>query len=83
MIILGIETSCDETAVSVLKDDEILADIVSSQYFHKLYGGVVPELASRAHLKVIVSLYNEALKTANINKVISASKKIISPGSCI
>ncbi len=68
MIILGIETSCDETAVAVLKDDKIIADIVSSQYFHKLYGGVVPELASRAHLKTIVSLFNEALKTANIKK---------------
>ena len=68
MIILGIETSCDETAVSILKDNEILADIVSSQYFHKLYGGVVPELASRAHLKVIVSLFNEALKTAGVKK---------------
>lgn len=68
MIILGIETSCDETAVSILKNDEILADVVSSQYFHKLYGGVVPELASRAHLKVIVSLYDEALKIASIKK---------------
>jgi len=68
MIILGIETSCDETAISVLKDDEILSDIVSSQYFHELYGGVVPELASRAHLKVILSLHDEALKSAKISQ---------------
>jgi N6-L-threonylcarbamoyladenine synthase len=68
MFILGIETSCDETALSVLKDNVILSDIVSSQYFHELYGGVVPELASRAHLKIIPSLYNEALKKAKIQK---------------
>jgi N6-L-threonylcarbamoyladenine synthase len=68
MVILGIETSCDETALSILKDDVILSDIVSSQYFHELYGGVVPELASRAHLKVITSLYNEVLKSSKINQ---------------
>ena len=68
MVILGIETSCDETAISLLKDEKIVADIVSSQFFHQLYGGVVPELASRAHLKHIVSLFQEAIKKANISK---------------
>jgi N6-L-threonylcarbamoyladenine synthase len=68
MVILGIETSCDETALSILKDDVILSDIVSSQYFHELYGGVVPELASRAHLKVISSLYIEVLKSSKISQ---------------
>ena len=68
MVILGIETSCDETALSILKDNVILSDIVSSQYFHGLYGGVVPELASRAHLKIILSLYNEILKKSKIRQ---------------
>ena len=68
MIILGIETSCDETAVSVLKDGKLLADIVSSQFFHSEYGGVVPELASRAHLKAIVPIFNEALEKSKISK---------------
>ena len=68
MVILGIETSCDETALAILKENVILADIVSSQYFHELYGGVVPELASRAHLKIISSLYNEVLKKSNISQ---------------
>jgi N6-L-threonylcarbamoyladenine synthase len=68
MVILGIESSCDETAVSILKDGVVLSDIVSSQFFHSNFGGVVPELASRAHLKVIVSLFNEAISKAKIGK---------------
>ncbi|MCS7230346.1 MAG: tRNA (adenosine(37)-N6)-threonylcarbamoyltransferase complex transferase subunit TsaD [Candidatus Kryptonium sp.] len=68
MIILGIETSCDETSAAVLKDGKLLSSIVSSQYFHSKYGGVVPELASRAHQKVIVKVVDEALKSASVKK---------------
>ena len=49
MIILGIETSCDETAAAICKDGEILSNIVSQQIIHKIFGGVVPEIASREH----------------------------------
>ncbi|MFQ5542904.1 MAG: tRNA (adenosine(37)-N6)-threonylcarbamoyltransferase complex transferase subunit TsaD [Nitrospiria bacterium] len=68
MIILAIETSCDETAVSVLKDEDvILADKLSSQIdLHKKYGGVVPELACRRHIEVIGPLVQEAMETARI-----------------
>ena len=68
MIILGIETSCDETSAAVLKDGKLLSSIVSSQYFHSKYGGVVPELASRAHQKVIVRVVDEALNSAGVKK---------------
>ncbi len=63
MIILGIETSCDETAVAVLEDGHIIrADLISSQIdLHKKYGGVVPELASRRHIEVVDPLIQEAL----------------------
>jgi N6-L-threonylcarbamoyladenine synthase len=66
MLILGIESSCDETAVAILKDGIVLSDVVSSQFFHSEYGGVVPELASRAHLKVIVSIFNEAIARSGV-----------------
>ncbi len=66
MLTLGIETSCDETAAAVLKDDRILSSIVSSQIdIHKKYGGVVPELASREHLKNLVPIIREALASAS------------------
>lgn len=66
--ILAIETSCDETACAVIKDDrEILSNIVSSQInVHKLYGGVVPEVASRIHVENISVVIEEALKKANL-----------------
>jgi N6-L-threonylcarbamoyladenine synthase len=69
MIILGIETSCDETAAAVLKDGrEILSNVVYSQIaLHRPYGGVVPELASRRHLDKIVPVVEEALNQAGIN----------------
>ena len=51
MIVLGIETSCDETAASICSNKKILSNIVSSQYMHSNYGGVVPEIASREHEK--------------------------------
>ena len=62
MLTLGIETSCDETAAAVLRDDAVLSSIVSSQIdLHKKYGGVVPELASREHLKNLVPIIRQAL----------------------
>lgn len=69
MIVLGIETSCDETAASVLKDGkEILSNVVYSQIaLHRPYGGVVPELASRKHLDNIVPVVEEALTQAGLN----------------
>ena len=68
MIILGIETSCDETAVSVCKNGEILSNIISSQEVHNKYGGVVPEIASREHEKVLNVLTEKAITSAEINK---------------
>ncbi|MBI4768763.1 MAG: tRNA (adenosine(37)-N6)-threonylcarbamoyltransferase complex transferase subunit TsaD [Deltaproteobacteria bacterium] len=69
MLVLGIETSCDETAASVLKDGkEILSNVVYSQIaLHRPYGGVVPELASRRHLDTIVPVVEEALAKAGVN----------------
>ena len=68
MMILGIETSCDETAAAVVLDGEkILSDVIHSQTVHQQYGGVVPELASRDHLKKIVPVVREALTQAGIS----------------
>lgn len=66
MLILSIESSCDETSVAVVKDGrEVLSNVISSQIdIHKLYGGVVPEIASRNHVLRIDSVYNEALNRA-------------------
>jgi len=68
MIVLGIESSCDETAAAVVKDGkEILSNVVSSQIdFHKKYGGVVPEIASRKHVESIVPVIKEALERAEL-----------------
>ena len=67
MITLGIETSCDETSVAVLKEKEILSLITFSQIdLHKKYGGVVPEIASRSHLEQITETTSEAILKANI-----------------
>ena len=66
--VLGIESSCDETSVAVVKNGrEILSNVISSQIeIHKLYGGVVPEIASRNHTKNIYSVLDESLKQANV-----------------
>ncbi|UCF70031.1 MAG: tRNA (adenosine(37)-N6)-threonylcarbamoyltransferase complex transferase subunit TsaD [candidate division WOR-3 bacterium] len=64
MVTLGIETSCDETSVAVLHDSRVLANIVSSQVAHTKFGGVVPEIAARNHIKVIVPLTRNALEVA-------------------
>lgn len=67
-IILGIESSCDDTSASVLKNTAILSNIIASQKIHEEYGGVVPELASRAHQQNIIPVVDAAIKQAGINK---------------
>jgi N6-L-threonylcarbamoyladenine synthase len=64
-IVLAIESSCDETACAICRDGFILSNIISSQAIHEQYGGVVPELASRAHLQQIVPVVDAALRSAN------------------
>jgi N6-L-threonylcarbamoyladenine synthase len=67
MLTLGIETSCDETAAAVLRDEKVLSSIISSQIsIHQKYGGVVPELASREHLKNLMPIIREALAAASV-----------------
>ncbi len=66
--ILGIESSCDDTAAAVINNGVILSNIVATQKIHEEYGGVVPELASRAHQQNIVPVVHQALKKANIDK---------------
>ncbi|MFK7900125.1 MAG: tRNA (adenosine(37)-N6)-threonylcarbamoyltransferase complex transferase subunit TsaD, partial [Cyclobacteriaceae bacterium] len=67
-IILAIESSCDETSASVIKNGIVLSNIIASQKIHSEYGGVVPELASRDHQKAIVYVVDAALQEANIDK---------------
>ncbi|HMM04436.1 MULTISPECIES: tRNA (adenosine(37)-N6)-threonylcarbamoyltransferase complex transferase subunit TsaD [unclassified Dysgonomonas] len=66
--ILGIESSCDDTAAAVIRDGVLLSNIISSQKVHESYGGVVPELASRAHQQNIIPVVDQALKKAGVNK---------------
>ncbi|MCP4723421.1 MAG: tRNA (adenosine(37)-N6)-threonylcarbamoyltransferase complex transferase subunit TsaD [bacterium] len=66
LIVLGIETSCDETAAAVCSGIELRSNIINTQLIHKEYGGVVPELASREHLKNIVPVVDGALADANV-----------------
>ena len=65
--ILGIESSCDDTSAAVLKNDKVLSNIIANQDIHKKYGGVVPELASRAHLSNIIPTVESAIKEAKIS----------------
>ena len=67
-VILGIESSCDETSAAICIDGKILSNIVASQVIHTNYGGVVPELASRAHQQHIIPVVQEALSVAKIHK---------------
>lgn len=67
MIVLGIESSCDETSVAVIKDEKLLSNLIASQDFHKKYGGVVPELSSRAHLQMVQPLVKQALEESKIS----------------
>lgn len=66
--ILAIESSCDDTSAAVLRDDRILSNVIASQKVHEQYGGVVPELASRAHQQNIVPVVDAALRQAGIGK---------------
>lgn len=68
MIILGIETSCDETSAAVLDNGVLRSNVISSQVVHAAYGGIVPELASRAHQRLIVPVIDEALKKAGVTR---------------
>ncbi|MEP3090229.1 MAG: tRNA (adenosine(37)-N6)-threonylcarbamoyltransferase complex transferase subunit TsaD, partial [Nonlabens ulvanivorans] len=66
--ILAIESSCDDTACAILENDRVLSNVVANQKIHEQYGGVVPELASRAHQSNIIPVVEEALKLAKIDK---------------
>ena len=66
-IILGVETSCDETSAAVITPNRVLSNIISSQMVHLEFGGVVPELASRAHLQKIIPVVDQALQEAEID----------------
>ncbi|MBK7981911.1 MAG: tRNA (adenosine(37)-N6)-threonylcarbamoyltransferase complex transferase subunit TsaD [Ignavibacteriae bacterium] len=66
MIVLGIESSCDETSVSLLKDENVIVNLISSQHFHNKFGGVIPELSSRAHLQQIIPLVRNALDNSGL-----------------
>ena len=70
MLILAVESSCDETAVALVRDGrEVLADCISSQVeLHKIYGGVVPEIASRKHIECIYALADQALERAGVSR---------------
>ena len=68
MIILGIESSCDDTSAAVLRDNVILSNVIANQNVHAKSGGVVPELASRAHQQNIIPVIHEAINAANIDK---------------
>ena len=66
--ILGIESSCDDTSAAVMCDGILLSNVTASQAVHEAYGGVVPELASRAHEKNIVPVVDQALKRAGVER---------------
>ncbi|MFN2261437.1 MAG: tRNA (adenosine(37)-N6)-threonylcarbamoyltransferase complex transferase subunit TsaD, partial [Psychroflexus sp.] len=66
--VLGIESSCDDTSAAVFKNDKVLSNIIASQKVHEKYGGVVPELASRAHQQHIVPVVQQAIENAGISK---------------
>ena len=70
MNILAVESSCDETAVAIVRDGrQVLTDCIASQVdLHRLYGGVVPEIASRKHIEAIYGLADQALKNANMTR---------------
>ncbi len=66
MNVLGIESSCDETSVAVISEGRLISNLISSQDFHTNYGGVVPELSSRAHLQILLPLVKQSLAQAGI-----------------
>ncbi|PIU44561.1 MAG: tRNA (adenosine(37)-N6)-threonylcarbamoyltransferase complex transferase subunit TsaD [Ignavibacteriales bacterium CG07_land_8_20_14_0_80_59_12] len=80
-VILGIETSCDETSAAVLRDGILLSNVTKTQLVHHRYGGVVPEMASRAHQKLIVPIVRQALETAGVRiDEIHAVAAVYGPG---
>ena len=66
--VLGIESSCDDTSAAIIQDGYLLSNVIANQHVHKAYGGVVPELASRAHQQNIIPVVEQALRDANIKK---------------
>src|SRR2546428_12858257 len=81
MRILGIETSCDDTGAAIVEDGRILANIVAAQDVHLEYGGVVPELASRAHIPLLPRVVQEALDTAGLTiEAIDGVAATLGPG---
>ena len=68
VVILGIESSCDDTSASVIRNEYILSNIIANQEVHKVYGGVIPELASRAHQQSIIPVVDRALSVAGVTK---------------
>lgn len=81
VIILGIESSCDDTSAAIINDGVLISNVVANQSVHESYGGVVPELASRAHQQNIVPVVHEAMKRANVTKeMISAVAFTRGPG---
>ena len=80
-IILGIESSCDDTSAAVIRNGYLISNVIASQKVHENYGGVVPELASRAHQQNIVPVVSEAIRQAGIKKTdISAIAFTRGPG---
>jgi hypothetical protein len=74
IIILGIESSSDDTSAAVIRNGELLSNVTASQAVHESYGGVVPELASRAHELNIVPVVDQAIKKAGIDSSASAAE---------
>ena len=66
--ILGIESSCDDTSAAIIRDEVLMSNVIAGQAVHQAYGGVVPELASRAHQQNIIPVVSEAIRQANIKK---------------
>ena len=80
-VILGIESSCDETSAAILRGSELASVVISSQHFHSSFGGVVPELASRAHIRSIIPIVDEAFTSAGITvKDLTAIAVTYAPG---
>ncbi len=67
MNVLGIESSCDETSVAILSEGNLLSNLVSSQDIHNVFGGVVPELSSRAHLQIVLPLVKKSLRDSHLS----------------
>jgi N6-L-threonylcarbamoyladenine synthase len=79
--ILAVETSCDETSAAVLRNGLVLSNVISSQEIHGTFGGVVPELASRAHMRLIIPVVDEALSRAGVARFdLSAISATYGPG---